>query len=313
MIGRRVSLLMNRRIAEVAFALDVEHVGASLRRLGDGRVGEGERIRARGREQSEREPRVVLLDRRQTRASRIHRGTATAHRCGTGHHRARRHRARRSLRLAAESRPILQAAASSLAAEAAPYPAASRLAVRQPEQARKPPLECPARQQALAAACRAPSESRRCRHRSGDHRRRAASSCRHRRRRRNLNQCLAVESRRRRIGVFCRRFIDAYIFVRQLDEDLELDRHQVVAANALRASGRRQGLERGKLLAAERLARRGQYLLCPLHGLGARSGGGRDRFRRRSLRTCRGLPLCDDRRAEHYEPGSTGANRGQTT
>ena len=44
----------------------------------------------------------------------------------------------------------------------------------------------------------------------------------------------------------------------------------------------------------------------------ALGGGGRGRFRRRSLRTCRGLPLRDDRRAEHYEPGSRGTSRGQT-
>ena len=76
----------------------------------------------------------------------------------------------------------------------------------------------------------------------------------HRGRRGNLDQRVAVESGRRRIGVLRRKLIDTDILVGQLDRDLELDGNEVVAPDAARASGRHERLEALQLVAAERLA-----------------------------------------------------------
>ena len=99
-----------------------------------------------------------------------------------------------------------------------------------------------------------------------------------RRRRRILQPLVAVEARRRRTALLRRDFILAQVLVGQLDEDLEFDRDEILAAHLARASGRREGLDGGQLLfAAERLPRRGEHRRRVL-GLGRDGPGhGNDR------------------------------------
>jgi hypothetical protein len=71
-----------------------------------------------------------------------------------------------------------------------------------------------------------------------------------------LQQLVAVEPGRRRAALLRRNFVLAQILVGQLYKDLELDRHQIVAAHLARASGCRKRLDRRQLaFTAERLTR----------------------------------------------------------
>ena len=72
------------------------------------------------------------------------------------------------------------------------------------------------------------------------------------RQRRYLNQRVAVEAGRRRVGVLRREFVCSEVFVRQFEQDFEVDGDEIVASNATRLAGRNHCLDRGQLLAAER-------------------------------------------------------------
>ena len=119
-------------------------------------------------------------------------------------------------------------------------------------------------------------------------------------RRRNLDEGVTVESRRRRIGILRGELVDADVLGRQLDQDLELDRHQVVAPNSLGPPRGHEGFELRELVAAERLSGISQYLLGLLDGLGVGSGRG-------SLRRSHGR-LCN-RTCRHAERDDQGRDR----
>ena len=77
---------------------------------------------------------------------------------------------------------------------------------------------------------------------------------------RDQHQRIADESRRDRTGILRGKLISPRILVGQLGLDLELDRHQVLAANLARAAGGNERLDAGDLrFAAERGARRGHH------------------------------------------------------
>jgi hypothetical protein len=76
------------------------------------------------------------------------------------------------------------------------------------------------------------------------------------RRDRKLDEILAVEARRGGASLLRRNLILSNVFIGQLDGDLELDRHDIIAADLTRSTGCDEVLHRGNLLLApERLTR----------------------------------------------------------
>jgi hypothetical protein len=89
----------------------------------------------------------------------------------------------------------------------------------------------------------------------------ARASCRvrwWRRRRREQDQLVSAEPHRRRSTLLRRNLVTPHVPIRQLAGDVELDRHEIIAAELLGASGDAEALDRRNLLLApERRSRRG--------------------------------------------------------
>ena len=106
---------------------------------------------------------------------------------------------------------------------------------------------------------------------------------------RDQHQRVADEAGRDRAGVLRGKFIAPRILVGQLGLDLELDRHQVLAAHLARAAGGDERLDAGDLrLAAERGAGRGHHAV----------GGARLRKARRLIGPETNQDSCDSGRTE---------------
>ena len=70
--------------------------------------------------------------------------------------------------------------------------------------------------------------------------------------RRKLNQRIAVEPRRRGVEFFGGKLVGSQVFVRELQQDLELDRHEVVPSHPLRPPSRLHRLHGVELRAPHR-------------------------------------------------------------